>query len=516
MQQVLKKIFLIDEKFENNLKFWVLLGPFFLLLTIALASFELCIITAASLFLCYRFRFKGLYISLALLIFYSFYVQVNLETFHLWNLGLELSIALGLITTAFGLDEIKTFIVKGSSTLDKDVINLKNELFERQKIFENTERNLQDNLSILNVDLDKKDQKINFFFKENETIKSELKESIQKKDYLLNELDLKVKEIDDLKIIQDELYEKLSYLKDEEFLQENNQNFQKELSELKLHLQNQKEEKDKILIQLNEKIQKIKILENSLESSNNNIQEVESLNLKINQKDNFIKELELNLKGFAKNIEDIDVLNQKLDEKETFIQELQNNTHNSNKSNEDIQHIKDSLNQKETFIKTLQLKLQNTEKSIHEIDVLNEKVLKQESLIEKLKQQRAEKDSKKASFENITDEKLLKEYENKLKEFKKLDSLYSQLKDQFQDKQLVLHNTRQELFSVNEKLTAVQREKNDDFKDLSENEKALLKDLDLIASELKVYKEENLNLQNLLGELIEKKAASQKEDQRAL
>ena len=200
MQQVLKKIFLIDEKFENNLKFWVLLGPFFLLLTIALASFELCIITAGSLFLCYRFRFKGLYISLALLIFYSFYVQVNLETFHLWNLGLELSIALGLITTAFGLDEIKNFIVKGSSTLDKDVINLKNELSERQKIFENTERNLQDNLSILNVDLDKKDQKINIFFKENETIKSELKESIQKKDYLLNELDQKVKEIEDHKI----------------------------------------------------------------------------------------------------------------------------------------------------------------------------------------------------------------------------------------------------------------------------------------------------------------------------
>ncbi|NGX33322.1 MAG: hypothetical protein K1060chlam4_01384, partial [Candidatus Anoxychlamydiales bacterium] len=82
--------------------------------------------------------------------------------------------------------------------------------------------------------------------------------------------------------------------------------------------------------------------------------------------------------------------------------------------------------------------------------------------------------------------------------------------------QHVLHNTRQELFSVNEKLTAIQREKNDDFKDLSDNEKALLKDLDLIASELKVYKEENQNLQNLLGELIDKKASSQTEEQNAL
>jgi len=512
MQQVLKKIFLIDEKFENNLKFWVLLGPFFLLLTIALASFELCIITAVSLFLCYRFRFKGLYVSLALLIFYSFYVQVNLETFHLWNLGLELSIALGLITTAFGLDEIKNFIVKGSSTLDKDVINLKNELIERQKIFENTEKNLQDNLSILNVDLDKKDQKINALFNENEKIKNSLKESIQKKDYLLNELDQKVKEIDDLKIIQDELYEKLSYLKDEEFLQEKNKNYQKDLSELNQHLQNQKEEKDKILIQLNEKIQKIKVLERSLENSSNNIQEIESLNLKLNQKEDFIKELEMQLNGFAKNIEDIDILKQKLIEKDAHIKKLQDNYQNSNVNSEEIQKLKDSLSQKETFIKDIQLKLQNSEKNIKEIDTLNEKVLKQEAFIEKLKQQKAEKDTTKTSIENITDENLLKEYENKLKEFKKLDSLYTQLKDQFEEKQLVLHNTRQELFSVNEKLTAIQREKNDDFKDLSDNEKALLKDLDLIASELKVYKEENLNLQNLLGELMEKKASLKKED----
>ena len=81
MQKVLKNIFLMDDKLENNLKFWVLLGPYLLFLSIILATFELAVITAVSLFLCYRFKFKGLYISLALLLSYSFYMQVNLETF---------------------------------------------------------------------------------------------------------------------------------------------------------------------------------------------------------------------------------------------------------------------------------------------------------------------------------------------------------------------------------------------------------------------------------------------------
>ncbi|NGX33705.1 MAG: hypothetical protein K1060chlam1_00045 [Candidatus Anoxychlamydiales bacterium] len=513
MQQVLKRIFLVDEKFESNLKFWVLLGPFFLLLTIALASFELCIITAASLFLCYRFRFKGLYISLALLIFYSFYVQVNLETFHLWNLGLEISIALGLITTAFGLDEIKNFIVKGSSTLDKDVINLKNELNERQKIFENTERNFQGNLSILNVDLDKKDKQLNSLLKENETIKSQLQESIEKKDYLLGELDQKVKEIDDLKIIQDELYEKLAYLKDEEFLQEKNKSFQKELSEVNQRLQNQKEEKDKVHHQLNEKLERIKTLENSLQNSSQSLQNIESLNLKLNQKEDVVNELKTQIESFDINIKDIEDLNQKLKEKDSLIQELQNNNKSSEESLEDVQKINETLNQKEEVIKELQLKLQNATKNVQEIEAFKEKVLKQESLIEKLKSQKTEKTDNKVSFENITDQKLLKEYENKLKEFKKLDSLYVQLKDQFEEKQLVLHKTRQDLFAVNEKLTAIQRDKNDDFKDLSDNEKALLKDLDTTESELKVYKEENQNLQNLIDHFMEKNDSTEKENQ---
>ncbi len=511
MQQVLKKIFLINEKFENNLKFWVLLGPFFLLLTIALASFELCIITAISLFLCYRFKFKGLYISLTLLIFYSLYVQINLETFHLWNLGLEISIALGLITTAFGLDEIKNFIVKGSSTLDKDVINLKNELLERQKIFENTEKNLQDNLSILNVDLDKKDQKIKSLLQENETIKNNLEETIAKKDYLLNELDQKVKEIEDLKIIQDELYEKLSYLKDEEFLQEKNKNFQKELTQLKQHLQNQKEEKDKILTQLNNKIEKIKSLEDSYAIVNQQLQASEDTNSKLNQK---VKELQIKLQNFDENIEKIDILTKKLKEKETFIQELQNSKNDLDKEN--LQSLTEKLNQKDIIIKDLEKKVQDFEKNTQKITALNEKVLKQQSLIENLKRQIAEKQAKKTNFENITDQKLLKEYENKLSELKKLDSLYTQLKSQFEEKQLVLHKTRQELFAVNEKLTALQREKNDDFKDLSDNEKALLRDLDTITTELKAYKEENQNLQNLIGELIENSDTSKSDEEKAL
>ena len=66
MQKVIRSIFFIDDKLENNLKFWVLLGPFLLFLTVTLASFDFAVVAAISLFICYRFKFRGLYLSLSI------------------------------------------------------------------------------------------------------------------------------------------------------------------------------------------------------------------------------------------------------------------------------------------------------------------------------------------------------------------------------------------------------------------------------------------------------------------
>jgi hypothetical protein len=407
MQKVLRNIFLIDDKLENNLKFWVLIGPYLLFLSVTLATFELAIVTAAGLFLCYRFKFKGLFIALLTLAIYSFYTQVNLEEKHLWNLGLQVSIALGLVISTYGFDDIKSYLHK--DTEDQNILNLKQEIKEKQINFEKSKRNLEENLVILKEALNKKSEKINIITQENSKLKQDLQDNLHRKDYLLNELDHKVKEIEEMRTKQDELYEKISFLKDEEHLQEENKSFRKEIEKLNQTSHLQKEEKEKVLNELNQKIEIINSLEKqllqtqSLEKSQN----VEELEQKLKQKENEIKRLK---------------------EKQLTLSNLKN--------------------------------------------------------------------------ENITDADLLKEYENKMKEFNHLNSLYNQLKSQFEEKQSLLHKTRQELFQAKEKLTAYQKEQDQDYNDLSDCEKAVLLDLDKTIEDLKKYKKENQNLEDIITELL--------------
>ena len=135
-----------------------------------------------------------------------------------------------------------------------------------------------------------------------------------------------------------------------------------------------------------------------------------------------------------------------------------------------------------------------------EINELKQEIIQKENEIKSLKENQAViSDSKN---ENFTDNEILKEYENKMKEFNYLNSLYIQLKDQFEKKQLVLHKTRQELFQIKEKLTASQREINDDCKDLNECEKSILFDLDKTLEELNKCKNENRSLEQIISILF--------------
>lgn len=401
MQRVLKNIFLIDSKLENRLKFWTLLGPFSLLLSITLAPFELAVFSICVFFLCYRFSFKGLVLALLSLVAYSFYIQVNLEEKHLWNLGLQISIGMGLLISTYGFEEIKNYLSDHSDNKNKDFISLQNLLKEKEQGFAATNKNLEENMVILKGELNKKTQKLMQVTQENENLKKDLQDGIQRKDYLLNELDNKVKEIDELRIKQDELFEKISFLKDEEFLHEKNQCYQKEIDELKISNQTIQKQNNKILNELNEKKQKIEELLLKLPQTNN----IEDLERKIKEKENEIFSLQERLKSRSKT-------------------------------------------------------------------------------------------------KHSSDQNLSKEDADKIKDFTHINSLYLQLKKQFEDKQFVLHRTRQELFQVKEKLTAHEREQKDDFEDLSEFEKNVLSDLDQTLHDLQKYTDENKALEDIITRLV--------------
>ena len=160
-------------------------------------------------------------------------------------------------------------------------------------------KNLEENLVVLKGELSKITQKAAFLSQENDNLKKDLKDGVQRKDYLLNELDNKIREIDELHIKQDELYEKISFLKDEEFLQEKNKNLQQEVQQLANLNADLKKEKNKFAHELNEKNKKIEELIKNSKTSNSeelekkikeNEEQILSLNEKLKSKESFSTE----------------------------------------------------------------------------------------------------------------------------------------------------------------------------------------------------------------------------------
>ena len=425
MQRVLRSIFFIDDKIESNMKFWALLGPFLLFFTLSLASFEMALIAAGCLFLCYRFRFKGLGLSIIAIVAYSLYFVSALEENHLWNFGLHLSILLGLIISTYGFDEVNSSLSSHIIDSSEELEDLKNQLVSKQKAFDENKKLLEKHLSFLKEEVEKKQDRIAALIEDSENHKKLLEENQTRKDYLLNELDQKVLEIEKLTAKQDELYEKISFMKDEEFLVEKNKNLQSEIENL-----------------------------NAVKSS------------------------------LVQKMEDLEKANEKvLMEKTSIEKDLLVK----------VQEIEDLKSEKQ--------KLSSEPKvDLSQIEELKIKINEKEQNIEKLKEKL--KNRKEISLEYITDEQLLRQFQENQNELKHVSSLYYQLKDQFEDKQSILHKTRQELFQTKERLTAMLRKESEDCCDIGENEKMLINDFDFMQGELGMYKKENEDLQELVSLLL--------------
>jgi hypothetical protein len=519
MEKVLKNIFFENDNLEDNIKFWVLLGPFFLILSLALASFDFAILSLIWLFFCYRIRLKGLFLSLASLVIYSFFTQVNLEEKHLWNLGLELSIGLSLIISTFGFEEIKLFLKsnKEDSQIDQKQINTNSELEKKHINFIDLQKNFEQNINTLKSELKLKSELIDQKNDEIDSLKKVNDENALKKDYLFNELDQKIKEIEDLKNVQDELYEKISFLKDEEFLHEKNKNLQADVEKLNLVIQKQKEDIEKANIELSKKDKEISNFELKQNQKLSDESKVEELSKIIKEKEaeiaNILKETNQSPVADDSLLKEKNLLEEKnlklVNELETYQTKLEKEKESINKNLLLINEKNEQISKLDNQINEYKIELSKTK------DLIN-RLKEKEIEIQKLKSNISTNNiSQPNSIKVSTDIKETQADENKQKEYKELQSLHKQLKIQFDEKNQLLHDTRQELFLVKEKLVAIQRNQNHDLEDLSESEKTILKDLNTSQMELEKYIIENANLENMVNSLIDKKETkrSKKSDQ---
>ena len=86
-----------------------------------------------------------------------------------------------------------------------------------------------------------------------------------------------------------------------------------------------------------------------------------------------------------------------------------------------------------------------------------------------------------------------------------IERVYKQLKQQFEEKSEVLHQTRRELFQVEGKLVALQKECEQSAIDLNPNELVLIDHLKEVEEECKDLETQVECLQELVSELISKK-----------
>ncbi len=97
-----------------KIAFWVLLGPVFLIISLFLAAqkaynADLYLIAILSLGLCYRYRQKGMAFSLFILAVGALFKHIFVVDGHIWQLGLELSFGLGIVTTGFSMEQMSAF-----------------------------------------------------------------------------------------------------------------------------------------------------------------------------------------------------------------------------------------------------------------------------------------------------------------------------------------------------------------------------------------------------------------------
>jgi chromosome segregation ATPase len=153
-------------------------------------------------------------------------------------------------------------------------------------------------------------------------------------------------------------------------------------------------------------------------------------------------------------------------------------------------------------LEMIELKYQSLEKKLYE----NQKLIDDLKKSNSIKDEKIKDLSKKSSQETFVKPAIVDKKEKIQKpqtNINHFESLYKQLQRQFNERKLVLHKTRKELFYANEKINAMNQSSELDRFDMSHVEKKYLKELVKIGEEYKRLEEENKSLHDLVTSLMD-------------
>ncbi|KPK33441.1 MAG: hypothetical protein AMS24_01010 [Chlamydiae bacterium SM23_39] len=278
MSSNIDKIFDFKGKKDIKIQFWILLGPLFLFFSLFLISFaidqnkDLFLHSIVGLILCWKYKKKGLMASILFLIILIFIKHFQISQSHLWQLGIEFSVALGFIISYLCLYHVTDFI----NSLEKEkkeaftkIEQLEKDISKEQEFYKKQYSNFKYEIDRTNLQINEKTTEIHSF----KELVEKLRDEIDKKNKEIEEEKNKNEEIniflfqekEKTKELEADILKLKNISEEKEFLQLKNINSLYE--QLKIQFEEKKNLLDatrKELFYANEKLQKQEIEKNQI------------------------------------------------------------------------------------------------------------------------------------------------------------------------------------------------------------------------------------------------------------
>ena len=459
----------IGKRIESQVHFWSLLGPFLVLLSASVLIFKVSphwyfpLSALVGIPLCVKWKMKGLAGALACLFAFATFSYSSLDlNERYWHVGLSLAVAFSFIVFTLSLEEVQALIGKleleSNSRLDNFLI-----LDERLKTAEQEwsfeREKLQVEVKALALEAAKVLEEKQTFYKLAGLAKEELIQIRNAHEQLIEEYAYKKHLISQLKerleeneitiqsFVDSDAEKRIEALTHQIELLEREKN----LSTAKFHtMQNENES-------LQNFIQESNIEKANLLNRNSELQKIENaLQMTLSKKDQQLIQLEK-----EKDIKEQDLL--ELEKVKTnLLNALQFSESEKNRLAFKEKELKDSISQIEEFNRQIenkrmkelnelqsrfQLVIDEFETTNQALEAKQEEIKKLQNLLEQFKREKEEKPLEAQASTSVNEGKAM--------------ALYLQLREQFEEKNAILHATRQELFRANEMLLSIKKEQDE-------------------------------------------------------
>lgn len=446
---------MIDRAVSFLQKDTVIWGPIFLLGTLAIGTqtpFDLVLLALVGLYLCARYKIRGCCYSLVLLGLFAIVKHAFFTQDHLWQLGLESSLGCAFFITALAFEQGEAFLdsLKSQIQTRKAALeNLEEELSKAQQEAQEQQMAFQERVALLQKELEELQSDHSSILILNEVLRKTTARAQQENEMTAQKLLDQQRQFDLLKSEYEECEKDLLRLSNTDIIVQQNKELMQELNAARY-------EKEQTYL-INETLARLYLREN----------------LKVKEAEQEASSLSEQLAATHKEVQRVA---EPLKEQLTL----------SRKEIETLSFQFERANLEADQGRSALLKLQEVQT---ERNFLKERLAAALEELSHVQRQAPACDPQM--------EEQLKFAQEKLVHLSQMEPLFKQLKKQFEEKTLILHQTRSDLFKSDTELQKLKLEKG--AFELNPIPKEVEQELQLLGEQLQSFEEENQHLQELVS-----------------